>query len=226
MARRSDHTREELHEMALAAARRIVAAEGLRGLSTRKIAGEIGYAAGTLYQLFDDLDDLIMRLNGITLDALLLKCKSVDLEREPERVLQDLAECYIDFVTENPKLWTAVVEHNLPSGQDIPQWYMEKIGKLLGLAEAALAPLYSSSQSEKRFLDARVLWSGLYGIASLARAHQISPKLTPQDLVEALIRNYLAGLRAQGQTPRRRQSESRTTRGGRSKNKAAVRTRR
>ena len=167
--------------MALAAARRIVAADGIRGLSTRRIAGAIGYTAGTLYQLFDDLDDLIMRLNATTLDALLLKCKGVDLKREPENVLQDLAEFYIAFVTKNPKLWTAVVEHNLPSGKATPKWYRDRVGQLLGLVETALAPLYSPSRSEKKFLDARVLWGGLYGIASLAGADKLSPKSLPKN---------------------------------------------
>ena len=44
MARRSDHTREQLHRMALAAARAIVTKEGLRGLSTRRIAKKLGYS--------------------------------------------------------------------------------------------------------------------------------------------------------------------------------------
>src|SRR5262249_45175227 len=158
MARRSDHTREELHKMALDAARRIVVEDGLRGLSTRRIAGEIGYTAGTLYQLFDDLDDLIMQLNGITLEALYSKCKDVNVEGEPKSVLENLANCYIAFVTRNPKLWTAVVEHNLPDGKESPKWYRERIGKLLGLVEAGLSPLYSPRRSEDKAQDARVLW--------------------------------------------------------------------
>ena len=43
MARRSDHTRDELRRMALDAARAIVEEDGLRGLSTRRLAKAIGY---------------------------------------------------------------------------------------------------------------------------------------------------------------------------------------
>ncbi len=70
MARRSDHSRDELYDMALEAARQIAEKEGLRGLKARGIAREIGYTIGTLYNLFEDLDDLIVHLNGRTLDAL------------------------------------------------------------------------------------------------------------------------------------------------------------
>ena len=44
--------------MAMAAAREIAEKEGLRGLTARRIAREIGYTVGTLYNLFDNLDDL------------------------------------------------------------------------------------------------------------------------------------------------------------------------
>ena len=49
MARRSDHSRDEIREMALNAAKTIVEREGAAALSTRKIANEIGYTAGSLY---------------------------------------------------------------------------------------------------------------------------------------------------------------------------------
>ena len=69
MARRSDHSREELYEMALAAARDIVVADGLSGLTVRRVATAIGYSPGTLYNVFDDFYELVIHLNSRTLDA-------------------------------------------------------------------------------------------------------------------------------------------------------------
>ena len=59
MARRSDHSRDELKALILDCAREIAEEEGLRGLTARRIATEIGYAPGTIYNLFSNLDDLI-----------------------------------------------------------------------------------------------------------------------------------------------------------------------
>ena len=59
MARRSDHSREELREMALAATEEIIDQQGLAGLTARKVAAGIGYTVGTLYLVFRNLDDLI-----------------------------------------------------------------------------------------------------------------------------------------------------------------------
>jgi AcrR family transcriptional regulator len=194
MARRSDHSRQELHRLALAAARKIVQNHGLRELSTRRIAKGMGYTAGTLYQLFEDLDDLIIHLNAETLEALYHACERVNFDAEPEIILQDLAERYIAFVGQNSKLWTALFEHNLPSRRKLPKWYELQVNKLLNLADRALLPLFPLD-SERRLHEAHVLWASLYGIASLASADKLARAEPPQQLVRSLIANYLAGLR-------------------------------
>ena len=56
--------------MAMTAARDIVRQEGLRALTARNLATAIGYSPGTLYNLFEGLDELAMQVNASTLDAL------------------------------------------------------------------------------------------------------------------------------------------------------------
>ena len=70
MARRSEHSREQLTEMILNAAQQIVINDGFAGLSARKIATDIGYTVGTLYIVFDNLDDIILHINARTLDEM------------------------------------------------------------------------------------------------------------------------------------------------------------
>ena len=86
LARCYDHSREQLREMALAAAREIVALDGLCGLTTRKVAARIGYTVGTIYNLFDDLDHLIVQMNGQTLDELYRVLAALPLEGEVEPI--------------------------------------------------------------------------------------------------------------------------------------------
>ena len=73
MARRSEHSKEQIRDMALEAAETIVATDGLAGLSARKIAKQIGYTVGTLYLVFRNLDDLVLHVNARTLDAMFVK---------------------------------------------------------------------------------------------------------------------------------------------------------
>src|SRR5262245_56659501 len=123
MGRRSDHSREELLEMAIAAATKIVIKQGLKKLSTRLIAARIGYSAGTLYQLFDNLDDIILHVNARTLDGLSEACRDVDFATGPEASLYELARRYIRYTGQNPNLWAAIFEHSLPRGRAAPKWY-------------------------------------------------------------------------------------------------------
>ena len=41
---------------------------GLSGFSTRQIAKKIGYTLGTLYNIFESYDDIILHINAATLD--------------------------------------------------------------------------------------------------------------------------------------------------------------
>ena len=92
MARRSDHSREQLRRLALDSARQITAEEGLRGLKARRVAREIGYTIGTIYNVFEDLDDLIVQMNAETLGALYAACSQVDLDGGPHAWLGDLED--------------------------------------------------------------------------------------------------------------------------------------
>jgi AcrR family transcriptional regulator len=181
--------------MALAAAREIVEADGLRGLTVRRIAGKIGYAGGTLYNLFENLDDLIVRLNGETLDALYQSLTAKPLDGDPEAAARDLAAGYTAFTRVHPKLWSLLFEHRLPDGKVLPAWYHEKIARLLGLVERALAPLFAPGREAERHHAARVLWSSLHGICSLETGGKLAVAGPAESLTESLIANYLAGLR-------------------------------
>ena len=194
MGRRSDHTRDELKGMVLKAAGSIIAQEGLRALTTRRIGKHIGYAAGTLYQLYRNLDDIILHVNTQTLEAMLLACSDVDLERAPEEALLDLADRYLSFIERHPRLWSALFEHAVPVDFEWPIRYNELIATLLGLVVKPLATLIPHDETLVRH-EARTMWSCLYGIGSLALSEMMAEGESPRAMIASLVANYLAGLR-------------------------------
>lgn len=202
MGRRSDHTREELYELALDASERIIEAEGLQGLTVRKVAGEIGYTHGTLYNVFADLDDLIVHLNGRTLDALYEALKDIPVEGEPNAALMRLSEGYIAFSRRHRNLWGLLFEHHVPDSRELPDWHGEKILHLLTLAETALAPLFPEGKEKERVHSARVLWSALHGICSLEGGRKLAKHETVEALTRSLVLFYVEGLAAAAQTGR------------------------
>ena len=70
MGRRSSHTPQQLRALVLDAAQEIIEAQGLAGLSAREIARRIGYSPGTIYNVFANLDDVVLNVEARVLDAL------------------------------------------------------------------------------------------------------------------------------------------------------------
>ena len=181
--------------MALSAARKIAEREGLRGLSVRRIASEIGYSGGTLYNLFENLDDLVVQVNARTLDWLYEELSRESLEEEPEAAVLELTERYVRFTRTHPRLWAMLFEHRLPEGRELPAWYYEKVARARGLLEKALEPLFGAGHDADVRHAARVLWSSLHGICSLETAGKLASTESVEVMSRSLVLNYIAGVR-------------------------------
>ncbi|MDP6705837.1 MAG: TetR-like C-terminal domain-containing protein [Alphaproteobacteria bacterium] len=196
MARRSDHSREELFELAIAAARKCAERDGLKGITARNVAHEIGYSPGTLYNVFEDLDDLVTHLNGRTLEELSAALVGAADNPDPRTALRTLARRYIAFTRARPRLWSVLLEHGPGEDARLPESYYDKVRDLMGLVEKALAPLFSPRAAKRRATSARLLWSALHGICSLEGAGKLDRDETVESLVECLIEHHVLGLEA------------------------------
>ena len=54
-------------EALISAAEKAIAAKGLAGLKSRELAAEIGVANGAVFNLVDDMDELVLRVGSRTL---------------------------------------------------------------------------------------------------------------------------------------------------------------
>ena len=192
MARRSDHTREELRDLALKSARDIVREEGVSRLSTRKVADKIGYTSGTLYQVFRNRDDLVEQMNAETLNLLFQKCSPVDSNRAIHDRLSRLASGFVTFANEHPNEWTAVINYAYATDHEWSKQYDENLEQLLGLLVEATAELYTEIGSVTQMTDVRLLWQSLYGIFSLGAANRLGKDQSVEASVDALIELYLS----------------------------------
>jgi AcrR family transcriptional regulator len=196
MGRRSVHTPEELREHILKAATELIATEGLTGLSAREVARRIGYSAGTIYNVFVNLDDLILTIESRMLDQLDAQLRDLPRLPEPRAHLLQLAQAYLKFTHDNPRLWNLLFEHHLPANVDVPDEYRTKLDDLLAKIEDALRPLAAGRDDAEIKRRARVLWAGVHGITSLSTADKLSSVTAEAawPLVKDLIETYLDGL--------------------------------
>ncbi len=153
--------------MALDAARGLARDEGLRGLTVRRVAERIGYAPGTLYNLFDNLDALIVAMNGETLARLAVALGTAATGPATARP-RALVDAYFDFVEREPRLWAVLFEHRLPERMALPDWYRDSLAALVEGAAAALAPAMTGWSDTARREAVVALWASLHGISTLA----------------------------------------------------------
>lgn len=205
MGRRSVHTPEELRELILKAATELIESGGLAALSAREIARAIGYSPGTLYNVFENLDDLVLTIEARLLDQLSAQLVEAMNSAPPREKVFVLAHSYLRFTHRNPKLWNLLFEHHMPAERAIPAWYQGKLESLMGLVEDALVPRLGGTTNADIQRAARVLWAGVHGITSLSTADKLSNVTAEaaQSLVDDLLHTYLRGFeyRTEGRTP-------------------------
>jgi len=149
MAKRSEHTQEELKALILSAAETIVIEEGFSALKVRRIAAEIGYTVGSIYMVFTNMADLILHVNAKTLDALSAQLGQVQ-ECSAEQSIEALAMTYLSYTNDNFNRWSTVFDSALTAKTVTPDWYQEKVTGIFSSFDvrfAELAPEISGDNS-------------------------------------------------------------------------------
>ena len=175
MVRRSIHTAEQLRELILQAATDLVESNGLAGLSAREIAKRINYSPGTLYNVFKNLDDLILRIEERVLDRLDDHLNNAAATSSDQSCILRIADAYLQFAAQNPKLWNLLLQHEPSNGRPIPDWYQEKFEKLQLRFETALATTAGATSDPtivKR--SAQALFYAIHGVTTLSTAKKVS----------------------------------------------------
>lgn len=199
MARRSEHSLEELKEMILKAAETFIIEEGVCALKVRSIAMEIGYTVGSIYMVFGNMADLMMHINGRTLDDMTMQLKQVINQDNAELSIMQLAISYVSFATENCNRWNMVFEHRLAENEVLPDWYQQKVDTIFSLVETQFQSLSALDNDKQDKLAARALWSGVHGICILTLSGKTD--LIGDDVeksVVLLVDNFIKGWKIKG----------------------------
>lgn len=196
--------RNKLKADTLVVAKRIVENEGLGALQARRIAQEAGCSVGTIYNLYDGLDDLIIRVNAATLEDLGAKLSGLDrtgghgLEGE----LTAMALAYLTFALDSQTSWRAVFEHQLAKDKVVPDWYREHQSALFSIVEKRLESVVTDQR--QRRLAARALFAAVHGIVSIALDQKLGDfdYAATEAQVKFIVQSAAKGLTAYPVQPR------------------------
>lgn len=194
MARRNDHTREELIALTLDTVKDFLSENSYHELSLRKVANMIGYVPSTLVNVFGNYNLLLLHAVAQTLDELAEEAKVVvSQSQDPKNALYELAYCYHDFAQRHPHRWQLIFEHNM-NGETLPEWQAERIDNMTGMLEQLLQVLAPHRSSKEVLQASRVLWSGVHGITLLSVDDKFfaAEPVDGKELINNLLSHYIA----------------------------------
>lgn len=187
MARKTDEKRADLRARLIDIAEDVIAREGASNLKARPLAAEAGCAVGAIYNVFGDMNELIMAVNGRTFARLGRDVgeKGQDPDLAPVDALIALANAYLQFAIDNPRAWRALFSVRLETKEDVPAWYKDELKRLLFYIARPLKRAFPDMDDESLELMARTLFSSTHGIVSLGVENRI-PGVT-QDRLQAML---------------------------------------
>jgi len=187
--------RAALRDTLIVSAEKRIARDGLKQLRARDLAQDANCALGAIYNVFGDLDDLILAVNARTFKRLGAAVAEA-LAAAPENATSQLivmSQAYHAFAAQNLNLWRALFDIERAPGETAPDWYLEEMAHLFAYIDAPLAAIYPEHDAETRDLLTRGLFSSIHGIVLLgldeASAGVPAPHL---DKMISIILSHLA----------------------------------
>ena len=182
--------------MIVAEAHRLMAETGFAAFSAREVARRVGYSVGTIYNVFDSLDHLLVAINGRTFELWTAYLRD-RIERGGDDRIRTLVEAYFGFAREHPKLWMAIYDHRLPDGMAMPDADMEKRRALTRIVFHEIArQLPARSEADVEHL-ARSLIATVHGHCTyeLNGSFQLMGEKEPVELALGRVREAIDAAR-------------------------------
>jgi len=168
---------------------------GIEEINARALAKEAGCAVGAIYNVFGDLNDLVMAVNGRTFKRLgnhVVDAVKSSPTEDPVDVLVTMGHAYLSFAQGNTFAWRTLFDLEMSTEQDVPEWYLTEMEKLLALIAKPLMGVYPDLPREDVILMTRGLFSSIHGIVLLGLEKRISA--VPVQELEKMISLILNSL--------------------------------
>lgn len=166
MGRRSDHSRDELRDLILAAGERLMAEVGFQNFSAREVAKRIGYTIGTIHNVFGNVDRLVTAINTRAFDQWADELEEALAHAGADRIAA-LVKAYFRFALQNPKRWAAIYDHR-PAHETITEAQHETRGRLLKIVAGEVATALGKPLDDRIGTFARSLVATVHGHCSFA----------------------------------------------------------
>lgn len=174
MARRADHSKEELAKLVIEAAEKLISEQGIDDFSARALSREIGYTAGTLYHHFRDLDDIVTQVNARTLAGLAAAFRGAVHADDPKKMLHNYADAFLDFIRERRNLWNALFEFRRQPDVPVPAWYVEAIASLIRIIARCFHEIRPDLDDKTAAQSGQLVFASIHSVSSLESSGRLA----------------------------------------------------
>lgn len=190
--RKVDERRANLRDTLIHLAEAQIVQGGLGSVKARELARQAGCALGAIYNVFADMTDLIMAVNGRTFARIGREVAGAVIGHDgepPERRLILLANAYLAFASENHHLWRALFDLELPDDDRVPDWYRQELQSLFRHIAIPVSQLFPALAGRDLELMVRALFSSVHGMVLLGLQNRISgvPRANIETMIEAVL---------------------------------------
>ena len=190
-----DRKKNERRELLIEVARRQIAANGLRSLKIRDVAGAADCSIGSVYNEFGDFDGLILTVNRETVERLDAVLSAVP-DQDPIEQLFGLADAYLGFFTEHANLLRSLFEHRMENDRPFPDDLLQMVMRTFELMHDPMVRLLPDRDPVEVAVLARMMFSATHGIISLGLEERMIA-VPPDSLhvqVMQFVRIHLIGM--------------------------------
>jgi len=196
---RREREREEVRKKIMDAARELFATDGADRVTMRRIADAIEYSPTTIYNHFEDKDDLLNSLCHEDFSRLLQLFEGQPAPRDPVEWIRQLGLAYASFGRENPNHYSFMFM--TPNKFDQGHQMSLPGQQTYDLLHAAVVQALETGRFRAGDPEsiAQVLWASIHGAVALLIT--LPPDKFPHgpvvpDLIEQTIENGIRGFLA------------------------------
>jgi AcrR family transcriptional regulator len=165
---------------------------GLASLRARDLATDAGCSLGAIYNVYEDLNAVVMAVNGRTfrkLGTVVASSVADAASIPPNQRLIIMSNAYLHFAAEHKNLWRALFDLQMSSDGVVPDWYLAALRDLFQHIAEPLAEIFPDKNAADLDLMTRALFSSVHGIVLLGLEKRISG--VPIENVEQMISQVL-----------------------------------
>ncbi|MEL7529942.1 MAG: TetR/AcrR family transcriptional regulator [Bacteroidota bacterium] len=191
---RREREKQEMHDKIVLAAREMFLEEGYEKVSIRKIAERIAYSPGTIYNYFDNKDELLHAVHEQGFEELFALLNATMSIQNPLERLQHMGQIYWQFAMENPDDYDLMflVRAPMHAEENLDSWDCGFM--TFDVLHQTVLDLQASGRMKDHDAHALtfVIWSAVHGMVSLVIRERL--KMYPEEMQAQIGQAGLASL--------------------------------